>query len=163
MSFQNKVTTILILSIVSTALSMLKIPGPAGSIVLDSAPAFFASLIFSPIVGGFVGLFGHLGFAVTGNFPYGGLHIWIALEMFVLVVMFGYIAKIRNTIGCLLISGIITAFLNGVGAPMLLTITPVFHMEYNTAKGLIPLLLLVAGINILLAIVTYLLIIKTKK
>lgn len=159
---QRNMIAIIIFSVVSAALGLVKIPGPAGSIALDSAPAFFAALFFSPIVGAFVGLIGHIGSAATAGFPFGGLHIYVALEMFIWVLLFGYIAKIKKTIPIVLIAGILAALLNGIVGPLLLTITPIFNLELNIAKGLIPFLLVAASINIALAIISYILISKTK-
>jgi riboflavin transporter len=159
---QRNMIAIIIFSVVSTTLGLVKIPGPAGSIALDSAPAFFAALFFSPIVGAFVGFIGHIGSAATAGFPFGGLHIYVALEMFIWVLIFGYIAKRKKTVPIILISGIIAALLNGIVGPLFLTITPVFNLELNIAKGLIPFLLIAATVNIALAIISYVLIAKTK-
>ena len=159
---QRNIIAVIIFSVVSTAMGLVKIPGPAGSIALDSAPAFFAALFFSPFVGAIVGLIGHIGSAATAGFPFGGLHIYVAFEMFLWVLIFGYVAKIKKTTPVLIISGIIAAILNGFLGPLLLTITPIFNLEFNIAKGLIPFLLFAATVNIALAIVSFILIVKTK-
>jgi uncharacterized membrane protein len=159
---QRNMIAIIIFSVVSTALGLVKIPGPAGSIALDSAPAFFAALFFSPIVGALVGLIGHLGSAATAGFPFGGLHAYVAIEMFLWILIFGYIAKFKKTVPIIVLSGVIAALLNGVIGPILLSFTPIFYLELNVAKGLIPFLLVAATINIILAIVAYVLISKTK-
>jgi riboflavin transporter len=159
---QRNMIAIIIFSVVSTALGLVKIPGPAGSIALDSAPAFFVALFFSPIVGALVGFIGHIGSAATAGFPFGGLHIYVAIEMFIWVLIFGYIAKLKKTVPIIVLSGVIATLLNGLIGPLLLSITPIFNLELNIAKGLIPFLLVAAAINIILAIVAYVLIAKTK-
>lgn len=159
---QRNIIAVIIFSVVSTAMGLVKIPGPAGSIALDSAPAFFAALFFSPIVGAIVGFVGHIGSAATAGFPFGGLHIYVAIEMFLWVLMFGYLAKIKKTVPVLIISGTMAAIMNGVLGPLILTITPIFNLEYSIAKGLIPFLLFAAAVNIALAIVSFVLIVKTK-
>jgi uncharacterized membrane protein len=159
---QKNVIAIIIFSVVSTALGLAKIPSPVGSIALDSAPAFFCALFFSPLVGAIVGLIGHFGSALTGGFPLGCLHIYVAIEMFVWVWIFGLIVNKRKTIPMLFLSGAIAAFLNGVVGALLLAITPIWNIELGFAKTLIWFLLFAAILNIAFAIITYILIVKTK-
>jgi len=159
---ERELVAIVIFSAVSAALGLVKIPGPTGSIALDSAPAFFAALYFSPRVGALVGLIGHISSAATAGFPLGGLHIYIAIEMFFWVAIFGYLSSIRKTIPFISIVGLLTIILNGVIGPLLLTITPIFNLELNIAKGLILFLSFAALINVLLASVAYVFISKTK-
>ncbi len=162
-SFSSRnLIAIIIFSVVSTALGLIKIPGPAGSIALDSAPAFFAAVFFTPLVGAFVGLIGHIGSAATAGFPFGGLHIYVAVEMFFWCLIFGYISKIKRQKIYLFISGIIAVLLNGIIGPLLLMITPVFNLEKAVATSLIPFLLFAAAANIIMAIIAYLLIVRTK-
>lgn len=159
---QRNMIAIIIFSVVSAALGLVKIPGPAGSIALDSAPAFFAALFFSPLVGAIVGCVGHLGSALTGGWPLGGLHLYVAVEMFVWVWIFGFIANRHKTIPVLIVSGVIAALLNGVVGTLLLIITPIWHLEAAFAFKLVWVLLIAAAVNIALAIVAYILIVKIK-
>jgi uncharacterized membrane protein len=159
---QKNMIAIIIFSVVSAALGLVKIPGPAGSIALDSAPAFFAALYFSPMVGAVVGLVGHLGSALTGGWPLGGLHIYVAIEMFIWVLIFGFFASRHKTILILLFAGILAAILNGVIGTLLLTVTPICNLEWAFATKLIWVLLIAAIVNITLAITAYILIVKIK-
>ncbi|MBK8548407.1 MAG: ECF transporter S component [Saprospiraceae bacterium] len=159
---EQEIVAIVIFSAVSAALGLVKIPGPAGSIALDSAPAFFAALYFSPRVGALVGLIGHLASAATAGFPFGGLHVYVAIEMLLWVFVFGYLISYKKTIHVIIGVGLIAIILNGVIGPLLLTITPVFYLELKIAQGLILFLSFAASINVVLAIVAYILISKTK-
>lgn len=160
--FEREIVAIIIFSAVSTALGLVKIPGPAGSIALDSAPAFFAALYFSPRVGALVGFIGHICSAATAGFPFGGLHVYVAIEMFAWVLIFGYLSSFKKTIPFIGLAGIIAIILNGIISPLLLTITPVFNLEIKVAQGLMPFLSVAAAINVVLAITAYYLISKTK-
>lgn len=160
--FEREIVAIVIFSAVSAALGLVKIPGPAGSIALDSAPAFFAALYFSPRVGALVGLLGHLASAATAGFPFGGLHIYVALEMLLWVYIFGYLISLNKSIRVIVVVGLFAIILNGIIGPLLLTLTPIFNLELKIAQGLIVFLTVAASINVILAIVAYNFISKTK-
>ncbi len=108
--------------------SFLKIPSPLGSIALDSAPGYFASLI-SLKEGALVAALGHLFSAYTGGFPLGALHGVIAIYMSFCAVVFGRLSRVH-----VLIAILVATFLNGVvgsflvypigGLPMVLAIMP---------------------------------------
>jgi hypothetical protein len=57
------------------------IPSPVGTVALDSAPGYLASLLFGGISGGVVLLLGHLISAVKSGFPLGIIHLLIAVLM----------------------------------------------------------------------------------
>ncbi|WP_088067209.1 ECF transporter S component [Gottfriedia luciferensis] len=95
------------------------------TIAFDSLPAFLAAMILSPIAGGIVGALGHLLTAITSGFPLSvPVHLFIAIQMLVIVWMFGVlfeklnqyiamaIAIILNGPVATLLSGILIALLN---------------------------------------------------
>ncbi|SHK32073.1 ECF transporter S component [Tepidibacter formicigenes] len=126
--------------------SLIKIPGT--SIAFDSLPGYFAALFMSPIQGGIVGLFGHLLTAYLSGFPLSILvHSILAIEMFVIVFLFGYIKKITNIVVAI-IAGTI---MNGVLAT--LSLVPIISMKVATSL-IIP-LTIVSFANIALASLVY--------
>ncbi|MYL19557.1 ECF transporter S component [Halobacillus litoralis] len=70
---------------------LLKIPVGLGSVGLDSMPALTASILLGPVSGAAAGGLGHLLSALTGGFPLGPFHLFIALEMAVLLFLFPFI------------------------------------------------------------------------
>ncbi|MFZ4745862.1 MAG: ECF transporter S component [Sphingomonas sp.] len=121
---------------------------PLGSIALDSAPGYFVAAFYSPALGAFVALFGHIGSAATGGMPLGGLHALIAPAMFLISGLFGIIARRGPSISYLIVAGVVAVILNGVILP--LALIP-FGLPRSAAISLIPLLVTVSAVNILLA------------
>jgi uncharacterized membrane protein len=80
-----------------TALSVvgasIKIPAIVGSVALDVFPALLAAALFSSWSGAIVAAFGHLISALLGGFPLGPMHLLIAIEMALLVWIFGFLYK----------------------------------------------------------------------
>ena len=72
---------------------MIKVPTFISTAALDSAPAFLAVVFLSPILAGAAGLIGHFITALTSGFPLGPLHIIIAVEMLIVVWVFGVMHK----------------------------------------------------------------------
>ena len=73
--------------------AMIKVPTFISTAALDSAPAFLAVVFLSPILAGAAGLIGHFITALTSGFPLGPLHIIIAVEMLIVVWVFGVMHK----------------------------------------------------------------------
>ncbi|TKI70617.1 ECF transporter S component [Lysinibacillus mangiferihumi] len=73
--------------------AVIKIPSFVSSAALDSAPAFLSVAFLSPVLAGIAGLIGHLITALTSSLPYGPLHLIIAVEMFIVVWLFGVMHK----------------------------------------------------------------------
>jgi len=73
--------------------AVIKIPSFVSTAALDSAPAFIGVVFLSPVLAGVAGLIGHFITALTSGFPYGPLHIIIAVEMFIVVWIFGVMHK----------------------------------------------------------------------
>ncbi|WP_409369680.1 ECF transporter S component [Lysinibacillus sp. 38-6] len=73
--------------------AVIKIPSFVSTAALDSAPAFIGVVFLSPMLAGVAGLIGHFITALTSGFPYGPLHIIIAVEMFIVVWIFAVMHK----------------------------------------------------------------------
>lgn len=159
-SSTRNIIIIIVFTVVSAALSLVKIPSPAGSIALDSAPGFFVAAFFSPILGAIVGGLGHLASAATGGFPFGLLHLYVSFEMFLWCLIFGFIIKKYDSKFSLYFAASIALIANGLIGPLVLTITPVVNLPLSMAKALIPFLLLAAAANIFLASIAFVLISK---
>ncbi|MEH7400931.1 ECF transporter S component [Gottfriedia acidiceleris] len=97
----------------SAVLSNIKI---VYSIAFDSLPAFLAAMMISPIAGGIVGALGHLLTAITSGFPFTvPVHLFIAIQMLVIVWIFGVLFKKMNQY----IAMIVAIILNGPVATLL--------------------------------------------
>jgi len=97
----------------SAVLSNIKI---VYSIAFDSLPAFLAAMLISPIAGGIVGALGHLLTAFTSGFPFTvPVHLFIAIQMLVIVWIFGVLFKKMNQY----IAMVVAIILNGPVATLL--------------------------------------------
>ncbi|QKE73833.1 ECF transporter S component [Arthrobacter citreus] len=86
------------------------------SIAFDSLPAFLAAILLSPIAGGVVGALGHLLTAFTSGFPFTvPVHLFIAIQMLVIVWIYGVLFKKINKY----IAMIVAIILNGPVATIL--------------------------------------------
>lgn len=138
---------------------LLKIPSPYGSIALDSLPGYFVAAFFNPVLGGLVGVIGHLGSAATAGFPLGHLHVVIAIQMFLWCGVFGWIARGINRPFALYLGGVVAIGLNGVLSPF--TLVP-FGFPMIAAKGAILFLVIAAAVNVILAAVAVKILSKAK-
>jgi len=77
----------------STVGAAIKIPAIVGSVALDVFPSLLAAALLGSGAGAIVAAFGHLLSAVLGGFPLGPMHFFIAVEMAVLVWLFGILYK----------------------------------------------------------------------
>lgn len=84
--------TVMFISL-STVGAMIKIPAFIGSIALDSLPALVAAVMLGPLAGGITAAMGHILSSLLAGFPLGMFHVLISLEMFLLVMLFGYLYK----------------------------------------------------------------------
>lgn len=94
--------------------AVIKVPSPVTSAALDSAPAFLSVVFLPPMLAGVAGMIGHFITALTSGFPIGPLHIIIALEMFIVVWVFGIMQKK----GLHVWKWPVALILNGVIAPL---------------------------------------------
>lgn len=109
---------------------LIKVPSPVGSIAFDAVPGYFLAVYIHPVLGGIVGMIGHLASASTAGFPLGYLHIAVALQMFVWCTAFGLLGRVRDTQLALLPAAAISVALNGIVGPFMLA-----------AAGLVPMAL----------------------
>ncbi|MGM0420095.1 MAG: ECF transporter S component [Bacillota bacterium] len=119
------------------------IPGPTGSIALDSAPGFIAVIILGPGEGAVVLGLGHLLSAVRAGMPLGPAHFLIAFLMAAIAPVYSYVWKKAGPVG----AGFVGVLMNGVvinGA-----LIPVFGAAFFWTL-LLP-LSLAAALNIFMA------------
>lgn len=118
------------------------------SIAFDSMPAFIAASMLGPAAGAVTGLLGHLISSAIAGFPATlPIHIIIAVEMAVIMVIYSFLARKINII----ISAIVAVILNGPAA------TAVFIPILGTGffAVMVGPLTLVATINVILAILVH--------
>lgn len=107
----KKYTYMVIFIALSAVGGMMKVPAIVGSVALDSFPALLASILLGPVQGGIVAFLGHLASSFIVGFPLGIFHLLIALEMFVIVYLFGYLYQLHKLVsfGFVLISNTLLA------------------------------------------------------
>lgn len=139
----NRLTLTAIFIALAALGSYIIIPGPTGSIALDSAPGFIAVILLGPGEGALVLGLGHLLSAVRAGMPLGPAHLLIAFLMAAIAPVYSYIWKKAGPVG----AGLAGVLMNGVvinGA-----LIPVFGVAFFWAL-LLP-LSLAASFNILMA------------
>ena len=148
----TKMTVLLGLFIAMSVIgAYIKIPNPiTNSIALDSLPAYLGTLILGGVPGAIIAFLGHIISAATAGFPLTlPIHLFIAVEMSLIMLIFNYVAK-RINVPSACVIGLI---LNGIGAPASLIIIPGFGMAAFTGS-LIP-LLIASAINIIVSSLIY--------
>lgn len=119
--------------------SFIKVPGFITTAALDSAPAFISVVFLPPLYSGFAGAIGHFATAFTSGFPFGPLHILIAVEMFVIVLVFNLLHrhhfKILKWVFLIGANGILSAL------PFYFLISPSFFI------GVLPSLIIATLLN----------------
>ena len=95
---QQKKLRLLILAALISALcvigSFIKIPvGTITTAALDSTPAFLSAAFLPPMYGAAVGAIGHIATAYSSGFPFGPLHMMVAVEMAVIIGIFAWMHK----------------------------------------------------------------------
>lgn len=123
--------------------ALLKIPGPFSSVALDLAPALISTLFLGPVWAGVIAAFGHLISAFTGGLPLGPFHAIVALEMLVIVLVFGLMMKRGWRAAGFLFVTLATGFLAPL--PFYFLISPALYMT------LVPVLLVATAINSVVA------------
>ncbi len=129
-------------------------PDPASSIAFDSFAGFVAALLFGATEGAFVCGLGHLATASISGFPYGILHLPIALGMAIAGAAIGSINKLNRYafIPAIIVGIIINAALVFPLAPFL---GATLNEGWEVAVFLAPMLLVVASLNAVLAGIVY--------
>lgn len=123
--------------------ALLKIPGPFSSVALDLAPALISTLFLGPVWAGVIAAFGHLISAFTGGLPLGPFHAIVALEMLVIVFVFGLMMKRGWRAAGFLFVTLATGLLAPL--PFYFLISPAMYFT------LVPVLLVATAINSVVA------------
>jgi uncharacterized membrane protein len=146
----KRISIIAIFIALSAVGAMIKIPSPIGTIGIDSAPGYFCALAFGCIEGAVVISIGHLISAAVVGFPLSiPIHILIAVSMALWAIIYRWIAN-KGKYGIIL--AVITAILlNGVVSALLL----LFVGGWGMVAGMIPFLLVAAGINVVISAIAY--------
>lgn len=144
----KRVAYIAIFIALSAVGAMIKIPSPAGTIGLDSAPGYFCALAFGTVEGVSVIFIGHLLTAGIIGFPLGlPLHIFIAVQMGVWAMAFRWMTHkfglIPGTVTAVLLNGVVSAF------------TLFFVGGMGAVLGVMPFLIVGSLINVAVAAVAY--------
>jgi uncharacterized membrane protein len=155
MKKQGKKTKHMVLMALFIAMSVvggyIKVPNPiTSSIAFDSMPAYLASLIFGGFSGAIVGFLGHVLSAAIGGFPLSlPIHLLIAFQMAIIMIIFNFVAKRYNLIAAVVIG----TLLNGVGAPACLILIP--NLGMPVFVGAIVPLTITSFMNIILCVFIY--------
>ena len=123
----------------------IKIPAVVGSVALDVFPSLLAAAILGSGAGAIVAAFGHLLSAVLGGFPLGPSHFFIAVEMAVLVWLFGILYKNGKKASAIVIFILGNAFVAPL--PFIILVNKGFYL------AIVPSLLIGSIINTAIAFV----------
>ena len=140
-------TRLALLVALSAVAAYVPLPSPTGTVALDSAPGYFAVLLFGGYKGAIVLALGHIFSSLKTAFPLGALHLLIAILMGGCGIAFSLLKKKLNII----ISSVITILLNGVVLPLILI--PILGYGFFVAM-LLP-LLTGSLLNVFVAVVLY--------
>ncbi|MFP5106028.1 ECF transporter S component [Neobacillus sp. C211] len=138
------VSGLAMLTALSVVGAMIKIPAIVGSVALDVFPALLAAVLFGARAGAVVAAFGHLLSALIGGFPLGPMHFLIAVEMAVLVWMFGRLYKNNKVLASALFI---------IGNAFVAPLPFIFLMNVGFYLGIVPSLLIGSVINTVIALV----------
>ncbi|MDP4104496.1 MAG: ECF transporter S component [Bacillota bacterium] len=141
----KKISLIALMIALSAVGASIKIPAVVDSVALDALPALLAAALFGVGAGAVTGALGHLLSALIGGFPLGPMHILIALEMAVLVWIFGILYKKSKK----MLSGIVFIIGNAFVAP----IPFIFLMNKGFYIAIVPSLLIGSVINTVIALI----------
>lgn len=109
-------TRLSLLVALSAIAAYFPLPSPTGTVALDSAPGYFAVLVFGGFEGALVLLVGHLFSALKTGFPLGAIHVLIAFLMGGCGIAFYWLKNNLN----ITIAAIITILINGIILPLFL-------------------------------------------
>ncbi|SHK28778.1 alpha-ribazole transporter [Anaerobranca californiensis DSM 14826] len=66
----------------------------AGTVALDSLPAYLSAIVLGPFWGGLVGFIGHIFTSLTSGFPLTlPMHLFISIIMFIILYIFALVYK----------------------------------------------------------------------
>ena len=125
--------------------SFIKVPGFITTAALDSAPAFLSVLFLPPLYSGFAAGIGHIATGLVSGMPLGAFHAIIAVEMFILVVIF----NVLHTKGYRVLKWVFLLIANGVLSPLpfYFLVSPAFYI------GSVPSLLIATAINMVIVMI----------
>ncbi|MBF8437466.1 ECF transporter S component [Halanaerobiaceae bacterium Z-7014] len=139
----NKLTLIALFVALSAIGSYIMLPGPIGSVALDSAPGFIASILLGGGSGALVLGLGHILTAVRSGLPLGPIHLIIAVLMAGIAPFYSYFWQKYNH----WIAGLVGIILNGFVINAFLI--PLLGIQFFLA--MIPVLTIGAAFNISVA------------
>lgn len=140
----KKLTIIALFIALSAVGGFIKLPSAVGSIALDIFPALIAVIIVGNKSGALVGGLGHMISAQLGGLPLGPLHLMIAVEMALLVLLFGLLYQSGRRI--------LASILFVLGNGLLAALPFAFIISFSFYIAIAPMLLLAAFINTILAL-----------
>jgi uncharacterized membrane protein len=145
-AYSYHVTRIAALSALSVVGSFIHLPGPVQTVAFDSAPGFFAALLFGPMDGAIVCGFGHIATAIVNGFPLGILHLPIALGLALAGAATGSFNKRF---------GVIPGATVGVIINTALIVTAIPVLGYEATLSFLPFLAFAAIVNMVVASIVY--------
>ena len=112
----RKLTRLSLLIAISAVAAYIPLPSPIGTVALDSAPGYFAALIYGGVPGAVVLSLGHIFSALKMGFPLGSIHLLISVLMGGCGLVY-YQVKIKFN---LISASLIGILLNGISIAFLL-------------------------------------------
>jgi uncharacterized membrane protein len=141
----KKISLLALMIALSAVGASIKIPAVVDSVALDALPALLAAALLGVRAGAITGALGHLLSALIGGFPLGVMHLLIAVEMALLVWLFGFLYNGNKKI----LAGIVFIVGNAFIAP----IPFIFLMNIGFYTAIVPSLLIGSAINTVLALI----------
>lgn len=140
----KKISLLALFIALSVVGASIKIPAIVGSVALDVFPALLAGAILGGGLGAIVGAAGHLVSALIGGMPLGPMHFLIALEMAVLVYLFGVYFSLGKKFRA--------SFLFVIGNAIIAPIPFLFLMGTGFYMAIVPSLLMASLLNACIAL-----------
>lgn len=141
----KKISLLALMIALSAVGASIKIPAVVDSVALDALPALLAAALLGVRAGAITGALGHLLSALIGGFPLGPMHLLIAVEMALLVWIFGVLYNRNKKI----LAGLVFVAGNAFVAP----IPFIFIMNIGFYTAIVPSLLIGSAINTVLALI----------
>lgn len=141
----KKISLLALMIALSAVGASIKIPAVIDSVALDALPALLAAALLGVRAGAITGALGHLLSALIGGFPLGPMHLLIAVEMALLVWIFGVLYNRNKKI----LAGLVFVAGNAFVAP----IPFIFIMNIGFYTAIVPSLLIGSAINTVLALI----------
>lgn len=124
---------------------LIKIPSAVGSLALDTVPALVSAAFLPPVFSGVASVLGHAASAMYAGFPLGPFHVIIALEMFVIILIFAHMHRAGSNV----MKWIFFVLANGLLAPLpfYFLVSPAFFL------GILPSIVVATVLNAVVAAV----------